>query len=419
MSASAAPFRFDPPAVDLTPALRWILSRAFGPAELAAEEPEGLSTAALANSLGLAPRIAARHSPNWLAGELGADAAAELRRFRALAMAQEMRLMTALVAFDEVAAELRVPYAPLKGQALVLGGFAPEGGRASADVDLLVPEERVATLQAELVKRGFTEVGEAYEHQAPSLKHRDGGAIELHRVILGVRPGERQSATFEELAAAGMIGGVGGAGGVGGGPAVWRTPNEKPKGDLRMPRREVLTAHALVHALAQHGLAPRAYPGLLLIADLLDLAFRGSPGRATLATITPWIERAVSFDEAEAALDLASGLAAGGRGGATLFEESAAGRSRPRLLLDHFLAGATDPRYAESLKVRALEQPLSDRSHSGARVALIAHALLPARMKDAEGESERWPDYLARLAARPFDLFRRWRVSRAAGREKE
>ncbi|MGE0639818.1 MAG: nucleotidyltransferase family protein [Thermoanaerobaculia bacterium] len=404
MSPADTTFRFDPPAISLSPAIRWVLVRAFGPPEVALEEPEGLATAALAGRLGVAPRIVARHSADRLSGELGAEAAAELRRQRALTAAQEMRLSSALAAFDAVAAELRVPYAPLKGQALVLGGYAPDSGRASSDVDLLVPEGRLDALQAELSKRGFSPAGQAYEHQAPALRHEDGGAIELHRVILGVRPLGKQSADFDGLAAAELVGGL---------PSVWRGPGGKPKGDLRMPRRELLTAHALVHALAQHGMAPRAYPGLLLIADLLDLAFRDSAGRATLASIAPWIERAVPFDEAEAALDLASALAAGD---AALFERPVVERSRPRLLLDHFLAGAFDDAYAESLKARALEAPLSDRSPSGARAALVAGALVPPRRRDGAGGGESVAAYLLRLAGRPFDLLRRWRKAKAAGR---
>ncbi|MEZ5312295.1 MAG: nucleotidyltransferase family protein [Thermoanaerobaculia bacterium] len=404
MSAATNSFRFDPPAVAVTPELRWVLARAFGPPELAVRETEGLATTVLAARLGLAPRIAARNSPDRLAGELGAEAAAELRRLRSLTVAQEMLLATALGAFDEVAADLRISYSPLKGQALVLGGYAPVGGRPSVDVDLLVPEGKLDPLQRELTRRGFTEVGQRYEHQAPALHHEGGGAIELHRVVLGVRPEAKRSAGFDELVAAEYLFGA---------PLHWPGANGKPRGDVRMPGREILAAHALVHALAQHGLAPQAYPGLLLYADLLDLAFRDSPGRSMLATITPWIERAVSFEEAKAALDLATALAGGG---GELLESAGAERPPARRLLDHCLAGAFDSRYAESLKARALEQPLSDRSPSGARAAAVAGALVPGRGWVADGSRESIARYVLRLLGRPFDLVRRWRRAKAAGR---
>ena len=55
MSPADTTFRFDPPAISLSPAIRWVLVRAFGPPEVALEEPEGLATAALAGQLGVAP----------------------------------------------------------------------------------------------------------------------------------------------------------------------------------------------------------------------------------------------------------------------------------------------------------------------------------------------------------------------------
>ena len=232
-----------------------------------------------------------------LDGELGPQAATELKHQRASAVAQEMRLGAALEAADAAAADLRIPYAVLKGQALVLGGFAPDGGRPSSDLDLLVPEAKLDALQKELLRREFIVAGEAYEHQAPGLRHAGGGMIELHRVLPGVRLEPKRSATFGTLAAAGLLAPP---------PSAMTL---RRRGDLRLPRRELLTAHALVHAIAQHGLAPAVFPGFLFLGDLVDLAFRGSGGRATLAAIVPWIESEVSYEEASAALDLATALA--------------------------------------------------------------------------------------------------------------
>jgi len=393
-------FRFHPPELPASPGLRWVLTRAYAAPDTVFAEIEGDAAAELALRFGLAPRIAARQSADRLVGELGAAAAAKIKRERALATAQEMRLFETLTEVDGAAADLRVPYAPLKGQALVLGGFAPEGGRPSADLDLLVPEGKLDALQNELVRRGLEVAGEAYEHQAPALRHSSGGVVELHRIAPGLRLEAKKSATFEALAGAELLGP----------PAA--AMRFRPRGDLRMPRREVLAAHALAHGIAQHGLAPAAFPGFLFLADLVDLAFRGSGGRAALATIAPWIARDVSFEEAEAALDLATALAAAD---ATLFDPP---RSGARRLLDHFYAGLTDPRYATSLKTRLLEHPLSDRPQSLAKAELLAKTLVPARQKgigtSAKGES--WLAYLGRLAGRPLELVRRWRRARAAGR---
>ncbi len=395
---TVAAFRFDPPEVAPTPALRWVLARAYAARDTALAETEGDAAAELALRFGLAARIAARQSPEQLVGELGAEAATKIRRQRSLATAQELRLLETLAAVDAAAADLRVPYAPLKGQALVLGGFAPEGGRPSSDLDLLVPEGKLDALQKELVRRGLEVAGEAYEHQAPALRHASGGVVELHRIVPGVRLEAKKSATFEALAAAELLG-----------PPV-APMRFRPRGDLRLPRRELLAAHALAHGIAQHGLAPAAFPGFLFLADLVDLAFRGSGGRATLATIAPWIARDVSFEEAEAALALATALAAAD---ATLFDPP---RSSARLLLDHFHAGLTDPRYATSLKTRLLERPLSDKPQTVAKAELLAKTLVPARQKaiGTSAEGETWLAYLGRLAGRPFELVRRWRKARAA-----
>ena len=382
-------FRFDPPATPVTPALRWVVARAYAAGDTALVETEGGAAVALAQALSIAARIASVQPQARLAGELGAPAVAELKRQRALAVAQEMRLGAALQAVDAAAADLRIPYAPLKGQALVLGGFAPDGGRPSSDLDLLVPEARLDALQKELLGAGFTIAGEAYEHQAPGLRHPDGGMIELHRVLPGVRLEPKRSATFETLVAAGLLGPP---------PSAM---SFRLRGDLRLPRRELLTAHALVHAIAQHGFAPAVFPGFLFLGDLVDLAFRGSGGRATLAAIGPWIEREVSYEEAEAALDLATALAAGD---SKLFEAPATVRPPARLLFDHFLAGVVDPEYAMALKSRLLERPLSDKPQAVAKAELLAKTLAPR-----QGES---------LFARLGFLLRRLVTVRSAGRRK-
>jgi hypothetical protein len=71
-------------------------------------------------------------------------------------------------------------------------------------------------------------------------------------------------------------------------------------------------------------------------------------------------------------------------------------------LLDHFHAGATDPRYAMALKTRLLEHPLSDKPQAVAKAALLAKTLAPRA-----GES-----FLSRLRF----LVGRFFSSRAAGK---
>ncbi len=55
---TVAGFRFAPPDVAMTPALRWVLARAYAAADTAMAETEGGAAVALAQRLGLAARIA-------------------------------------------------------------------------------------------------------------------------------------------------------------------------------------------------------------------------------------------------------------------------------------------------------------------------------------------------------------------------
>ena len=377
-------FRFDPPPLDVSTDLRWVLLRAFGPAETPAPAGPLAEPARLAAALGLAARIAARQSDERLAAEAGADAAAELRGVRAQAAALDLRLGAALSAVAEVAAARGVPFAPLKGRALVLAGLADPLGRPAADVDLLVPERRLDELQRALVGSGFRDPGSAaYEHQEPLLLHAAGGAVELHRTLPGVRLDGRRSATFDALAAARLLEAA---------PADATTPEL----DRLLPTREVLLAHALVHTLAQHAFAA-AHAGFQLVADLIDLG--AVAGKVDRAAAERWIEREVGAEERDAALALTEALAAGDLG---ILSESSTPAAR---LAAHFVACATDPAYVLALKARLLEAPVSDRPRSLARLLLMARTLAPP----AGGGLAAW-------LRRPFELAARWRAARAAGR---
>ena len=103
----------------------------------------------------------------------GAEAAAELKRQRALAVgAGDAPRCGAHRRSTRAAADLRIPYAPLKGQALVLGGFAPDGGRPSVGPRPAGARGASSTrCRRSSLRQGFDVAGEAYEHQAPALRH--------------------------------------------------------------------------------------------------------------------------------------------------------------------------------------------------------------------------------------------------------
>jgi hypothetical protein len=374
---TARRFRFRPPALATPPELPWILRTAF------AEKPEDSAAPAaaleLARRLGLLPRIAARAAA--IATTLrSADPdtesapAVELARERALALALELRFAETLAAVAAAAAAIGAELAPLKGRALAVSGRAAAGARPCADLDLLVAPASLAPLHAELRRGGFEVIGGAYEHQLPALRHPRGEVVELHRHLPGVRLDGRRSATFGDLAASGLLD-PGGPDGV------------------RVPCRDVLVAHALVHALAQHGLAAR-YPGWLLIGDLLDLGATAATDGA--AGWRAWIARDVAAAEIDAALALAARCARG----EDPFAPSAGDAA---LLARHWLAAALDPGYAEALKTRWLEAPVTDHGRWRARARALFGVFVPPAGATAPNASARALGWLAR----PFVLARK------------
>jgi hypothetical protein len=66
----ATGFRFAPPARELTPEVRWLLLRAFGPPDAEAPSVEAALAVEHGQRCGLAPRIAARIPEERLAEEL-------------------------------------------------------------------------------------------------------------------------------------------------------------------------------------------------------------------------------------------------------------------------------------------------------------------------------------------------------------
>ena len=261
---------------------------------------------------------------------------------------------------------------PLKGMALVERGFSASGSRAMADVDVLVDEDGIGTLQAALLAAGFTDPeGRSYEHQAPMLRAPSGIALELHRSVPGVR-----------IASGGAPDG-----------RFARRPEFEAAG------KPALAAHAMVHALAQHGFTP-ALGGLTWIGDLMDL---GCADAQEFTAARPWVAGALANEEVDAALDLVRILAAGEI-------EALAGPSPARELLRHFVWGSIDSDYRAALRLRSFEQPLSEQPGDcmaqNGRSAVVT--LFPPRQRSTVTGIETWPAYSRRLLRRPSYLWRRW-----------
>jgi hypothetical protein len=209
--------------------------------------------------------------------------------------------------------------------------------------------------------------------------------VEVHRLVLGVRPGGGPSAGWEELEREGLL------------VPLHDLPGLPDlSGRCSAPVAEVQAAHVLVHGLGQHGFSPSSYSLLKMVADLMDLGVGALTPRAL-----SWVARDISPEEAEAVRRLCARLAAG---------EDAAGWEGPEeVLLRHILAGRLDPDYEGALRLGLFRPQPSDRGP----IARLAHAVWSAvALSDAQIDAIYGPPshrlgYLGRRLARPFDLLLR------------
>jgi hypothetical protein len=129
-----------------------------------------------------------------LLGDIPPRAAAHLRAARnviahrnTLISWEVNRLLWALKGID-------VPLILLKGSAYLLAELPPARGRIFADVDLLVPEERIGEIEERLVERGWfkTQIDpyddryyRVWMHEIPPLRHRERGTeVDIHHRLL-------------------------------------------------------------------------------------------------------------------------------------------------------------------------------------------------------------------------------------------
>jgi hypothetical protein len=400
------PLRFRPPRLTLSPEVRWMLLRAFGPAAAPVSVPfDAPAALVLARRFEVSARIAARQGRERLTVELGPEVAAGFARDRAAAAAVSMRLMAAAAEVATIAATaataaatppLAIPLTFLKLAGLEGAGLLAAGSRGACDVDVLAPSGRAEELWRALVDAGWQGAGPSYEHQLPALSHPERGVVEVHRLVLGLRLGGSAcatSATWDDLEREGLL-----------------LPLADLPGRCSVAVPEVLAAHALVHGLGQHGFTPSAYSLLKMMADLQDLG-AGSLTPRALA----WVARDVSPAEAEAVRRLGARLAAGEDPAAWAVDAAGAAADPPEAtLLRHFLAGRLDADYTSALRL-GLFRPPSDRGPVGrfARAVWEAVALSDAQIDGIygpagpKGRPRSRLGYLGRRLARPFDLLLR------------
>lgn len=386
-----------PRGLELTAELDWALSRAFGcPAPGRVRGFEGGAAVALAGRMGLLPRIVHLLGPARLAAELGEAAAREaLAEYRESALSSA-RLVALARLVGRAAGRCSVRVVALKHVALCLSGVSDAAARGAADADVLVADADAPRLMKELGRDRVLETrAPAYEHQHSPLVHPQGGMLELHRTLPGVRPSRgAPELRLEPLVALGFA----------------ECPDAAAPA-LLVPRPHVLLAHALAHGLYQHGLAPGAYPAFRLLADAADL--RGSAGAQLIRDALPLVASEVDERDARAAWELPALLAT--EGAARVLARDPAPEAR---LLAHFLFGALETGYGDALKLRSAATLPSDRGGVAGllRWAWHAVAISPAQARVLHGADTR-ARYLLALARRPFHLARKLvRYLRAAAR---
>lgn len=382
--------RFSPPDVFLTPEIRWLLAGAFGPpGQPLPPPPDRAAFVETAVLLDLVPRLVTRLGAVRLQQELGESVAGRLLAEYRDSAVRSVQLVGLARQVAAAAAGCSIPLVFLKFGALVLGGYVEPGGRGAVDVDVLVPPAQARELQAALIRSGYREADlPEHEHQLRPLVHPAGPCLEIHTVLLGVRISGKDSATAPVLENVGLL-----------------VPLGELPGKCSLPTREVLAAHALVHGLAQHGLAPRAYPLLRMAADLLDLGVLGMAENGRPDPVRRWLDRAVSPAEVDETIALCRTLASG-----VLAEPAQAGAAGTRLLR-HILAGTFDQAYESSLRRSRVMSTLTDRSRPAELLFSLWKAVWPTRAQldvlypRSSGGRTAW----LRLR-RPFDLL--WRFAR-------
>jgi hypothetical protein len=382
---------FTPPRATPTPELRWVLLRAFGPADRPATEHVDTEQALrLARRLDAGARIAARISLSALASELGEPAADELRRIARHAAANDVLLESHLRQLAGLASGAGIPIAPLKYLALSLGGHTAPGSRNSSDVDILVRNEHANELQRVLQAHGGVIASTADREQHLTPISMPGGAyVEIHHRLFAVSaPGSRRWLTLDDIQTTGLADPLAG----------W------PTGVL-VPCPHVLAAHAIAHAFLQHGYQPTGYPLLRALADLADLAHSPERVDTLLAESGAFLHNDLTAEDTRAVARATTMLMQGH----DVLAEDSGDDAGARTLVEHIIAGALDERYVSALRICARLGRPSEHGPLARAVRGVRDALFPSR-GDLEiiAHTRHLPkSQLARRLILPFDLLLR------------
>jgi hypothetical protein len=319
-------FRFQPPPVEIPTAVRWALGRAFaGPDWRPPTKVDPQAALSWATLLGVEARIAFRSSPEELSRELKSDAAQLLFRSRHQSVARGMQLQDLLERVAICRAELDLPLVVLRGVALLESGVTAPGARSIGNLDVLVPAGQAKRLARRLLEEGLQASVKTSGHfQIPPLSHPTLGMLQISHRTPGLSAHGSGDATAEDLIRCGLC-------------------QESPRlGGVKLPTNSVMAAHAVTHALDQHGQTPREYPPTRILGDLVDLAAdEGEEIGSYLPSCGRYIRRSISKRELQAVANLCRHLVQG---------SPDALRGDSGTLIRHVVAGSRDSKYRRSLR---------------------------------------------------------------------
>ena len=156
------------------------------------------------------------------AGQLEAVPAAPRRHLEWADVAASRHLDAVRFEVDQIRralASLGLPLVLLKGAAYALAALPPAQGRMFSDIDILVPKERIAEVEATLMLHGWASVmRDSYDqhyyrewmHELPPMEHvQRGNTIDVHHAILPETARVRPDPALLRAAAQPIAGGKG------------------------------------------------------------------------------------------------------------------------------------------------------------------------------------------------------------------
>jgi hypothetical protein len=172
-----------------------------------------------ARSADLLARIGALLDDRALLAEVPAAPGAHFAAARTLALAQQDEVRREIAHIANALRQLAVPVVLLKGAAYVLADLPAALGRMFSDVDVLVPRDRLADVEAALMLAGWattnpSEYDQLYYrrwmHELPPLQHvRRQTVLDVHHAILP-DTARRKPSSLKLLEAAGPLAGFDG-----------------------------------------------------------------------------------------------------------------------------------------------------------------------------------------------------------------